>query len=160
MKNKYLLISIFIGCFSFLSAADWTILVYMQGDNNLNDFLQMDVSNEMEAANLSSRVNLLVQMDKANHHGTLRYKIENHQAVLVQTLTHEMGTEQVQELVDGMKWAATYPAQHYALILSGHGSGIIDPVFRKEKGILFDDSEGTYLSNQGLASAVNQIKTS
>ncbi|HUM71805.1 MAG TPA: hypothetical protein PLK31_23505, partial [Chloroflexota bacterium] len=44
--------------------ADWTILVYMAADNNLEQAALLDI-NEMEAAGSSEKVHLLVQIDRA-----------------------------------------------------------------------------------------------
>jgi len=143
----------------YLCAADWTMLVMMQADNDLDSYAMLDVVNEMAVANLTSRVNVLIQCDRANHIGTLRYKVEKNNVMLLETLTSEMGQNPENEVVDGMNWAvSSYPATHYLLNFWGHGSGILDPGRKFTKGILFDFFNDTYLDTPALSRALSRIK--
>lgn len=165
MKRFYLSISfLFISFFlltpSVFAAADWTLYVHMAADNNLSAYASMDLVNEMAKATLSPRVNVVVECDMPQDEGTYRIKIENNEAVIVDVLSYEMGQNQEQELVTGMKWATSnYPAEHYAISLWGHGSGIIDPIRKLTRGILFDDTNNTYLNNQDMLTALSRIKS-
>ena len=158
-------------------AASWTMLVYIAADNNLAPYASYNM-NDM-AAGLASlnRVNILVQWDQPSNNKTWRYKITPGGKIEVGSLTSEMGYNPAKELVSSMEWAIkNYPANNYALILWDHGSGIEDflPGSRNiisgsswlnfmpslpERGILYDDSQSTCLTNQGLTSALTQIKS-
>src|SRR5579872_3463975 len=161
--------------------AEWTIVVYMQADNNLAPFAIYNVE-EMQKGMLSAdQVNLLIEWDQPQNQKTWRYRILPGDKVDVGSLETEMGTDPVTEIVDAMQWAQTeYPAKKYALILWNHGSGVEDfkdPLLKTKRmfhswitlpgcpcatkdgrGILYDDSQGTVLTNQGLTLALTQIK--
>ena len=116
----------------------WTILMYFDADNNLESALIKDF-NEMEAVGTTEHVTMVAQMDRIagydtsndNWTGTRRYLITKDPEGLNGTIDSElledlgeknMGDEQtLREFIDwGM---ATYPADHYFLILSNHGAG-------------------------------------
>ncbi len=116
--------------------ADWTILVYMAADNNLEQAALLDI-NEMEAAGSSERVQVLVQIDRAvgesaawgDWTDTRRYRILGDADPF--TITAEplltLGEQNMGDpavLADFLRWgAANYPANRYALILWNHGLG-------------------------------------
>ncbi|KKQ33119.1 MAG: Peptidase C11 clostripain [candidate division TM6 bacterium GW2011_GWF2_37_49] len=157
--------------------ASWTMLVYIVADNSLAPYALYNI-NDMSAGLASSNgINILVQWDKPNDNKTWRYKITPGGKIDAGTLSTEMGYTPSTELVNSMQWAVkNYPANNYALVLWNHGSGIED-FYRGvtknilpqskwlnltpsslERGILYDDTQGTCLTNQGLTSALTQIK--
>jgi len=158
------------------ATAAWTMLVYIAADNNLAPYASYNI-NDMSAGLASlNGVNILVQWDKPSNNNTWRYKITPGGKIDVGTLSSEMGYNPATELFNSMQWAVkNYPANKYALILWDHGSGIEDfyPASRNiinssswlnllpcfpERGILYDETQDTCLTNQGLASALTQIK--
>ena len=175
------------------NAAEWTIVAYIQADNNLAPFAVYNI-NDMQLASLPSSINMLVEWDQPNNKKTWRYRIVNGGRIEDASLSSEMGTNPVQEIIDMMRWAKSkYEAKHYCTILWNHGAGVIDPRFkhinktfrsgltlpttkpslpwlqvpglglRKQapkdpRGILFDDSQDTYATNQDLTRAFDQIK--
>ncbi|HRQ37243.1 MAG TPA: clostripain-related cysteine peptidase [Chloroflexota bacterium] len=116
--------------------ADWTILVYMAADNNLEQAALLDI-NEMEAAGSSEKVHLLVQIDRAAGESvaqgdwtdTRRYRIlgdADPTTITAEPLLtlgeQNMGDPAV--LADFIRWGmANYPANRTALILWNHGMG-------------------------------------
>ena len=160
-KQKFfLLVALLIFSQNFLFAiADWTILNYIQSDNNLYSYVLQDLA-EMSTVGSGPRLNILAQIDIPNDKGTWRYKVDKGGLTLDTFLQAEMGQHVVDEMVGAMQWAASkYPAKHYMLVLSSHGYGVIDPHWGKHRGILFDDSDQSYMDNQELASALSQIKS-
>lgn len=164
-----------------IGVADWTIVVYLQADNSLAPFANYNINDMQLGIKSNAKLNMLVQWDQPNNKKTWRYKIVPGGRVEVDSLAQEMGINPQQELIDMMQWAKTkYPANHYALILWNHGSGVEDlrdpyaqmrqiisswieipgALTKKdiERGILYDDSQGTVLSNQGLLNAMAGIK--
>lgn len=114
---------------------DWTLLVYIDGDNNLEPFALLDL-NEMEAAYPGQALEVLVLIDRAEGYskdlgdwtGTRLYRVRHDAG-------NELGSELLAELpeanmgdpatlrqflVDGIR---AYPAKHYGLILWDHGGG-------------------------------------
>jgi len=176
--------------------AEWTIVAYIQADNNLAPFASYNI-NDMQMAPFTDSVNMLVEWDQPNNNKTWRYRIVKGGRIEDASLSAEMGLNPVQELVDMMAWAkAKYSAKKYATILWNHGSGVLDPRFKPidklfrfdpklaknnkqtvpwleipglgiqkkydpkdPRGILFDDSQNTYATNQDLSTAFSRIKT-
>lgn len=165
-----------------VGVADWTIVTYLQADNSLAPFAEYNIKDMQAGVKSNAKTNVLVQWDQPNNNKTWRYKIVPGARVEVGSLPQEMGLNPQQELIDVMQWAKTkYPANHYALILWNHGSGIEDlrnahysqfqkiisswielpgAITRKDldRGILYDDSQRTVLTNQGLLNAMIGIK--
>lgn len=156
--------------------AEWSILVYMQADNNLASFAGYNINDMKAGMQSADGVNVLVQWDQPNNNKTWRYQVVPGNAVEAGSLNTEMGFDPAGELVDAMKWVqTTYPAKKYALILWNHGSGIEDFRLHQRlvknlwllpagftakadpRGILYDDSQNTCLTNQGLLSAMQKI---
>lgn len=127
------------------SLDDWTLLVYIDGDNNLELAGVIDV-NEMEAAGNSDRVNVLVQLDRVaeytntdgNWTGARRYEIrpDSNPNKITSPVVADLGEVNMGDgaaLTDFLVWGITnYPANHYGVILWDHGSGWF--------GIAFDDT--------------------
>lgn len=157
------------------AAAEWTIMVYLNADNNLetdgiNDFL------EMAAASYSSgKVNVIVQMDRSSGYATTyenwtsckRFKIANGMTPIAANQISDIGEADMgnlQTLADFAKWAIQYyPANKYSLVMWDHGDGwykgeVDPPLF---KGFSNDDSHGSVINvyNGEMANALNQIKT-
>lgn len=141
----------------------WTILVYLDADNNLEEPGLYDM-NEMEAAGSSDDVNVLVQIDRisgetsadGNWTDTRRYRMEgdNNLDKISSPVLMELGELNMGDpatLTDFMVWGMTeYPAQHYALVLWDHGAGWF--------GVAFDDttSDGDGLTLPELDGAITQ----
>ncbi len=142
----------------------WTVMVFMNGDNNLED-AAFDDLNEMERVGSSDDVNIVVQADYYDSlANTYRYYItqdSNTQTVsssAVSTLS-EQDMSDPDVLKDFITWAVTYyPAEHYVLVLWNHGAGWKGeeqgdqhPLFR---GISSDDTSESIMSITQLRSAL------
>ena len=160
MRKNILLFFWFLLFSQNIFSANWTILSYIQADNNLYDYVLQDIS-EMSVVGSNENVNILAQIDTPENNGTWRYKVEKGKVELEAHLQNEMGVNPGQELQDAASWAfKTYPAENNMIVLSSHGYGIIDPQMRKMmRSVLFDDTQNSYLGNQQLATAMGGIKT-
>ena len=132
-------------------AADWTVLVYLDGDNNLESDAIADF-NEMEQAGSSDKVKIVVQFDRIHQDGsdddtsngdwdtTKRFLVQQDddpKTIGSQELADlgELNMGDPQTLADFITWGVReYPAQHYALVLWDHGSSWA--------GVAFDDTDG------------------
>ena len=150
-----------------LPPREWTILVYMDADNNLegvgiDDFL------EMASVDLGPDVNVVVQFDRANGsnpaqgysdlYGDWR---DARRFYITQGLTPDPQNDLVNlsevnmadplELVRFVSWGIqNYPAAHYFLVLWDHGLGW--------RGVVVDESaQGDQLTPLELRSALSQI---
>jgi len=134
-----------------VGGADWTVLVYLDGDNNLESDAIGDF-NEMEQVGSNDNVKIVVQFDRIHQEGsdddtsngdwetTKRFLVEqdsDRETINSQELA-DLGEQNMgdpQTLADFISWGVqTYPSQHYALVLWDHGSSWA--------GIAFDDSDG------------------
>ena len=106
--------------------ADWTILIYMAGDNDLDDFGGDDIA-EMKKVGSSDRIHVLVQRDTAAAGvPAKRYRVRkgtSAEADVVQSIG-ETNTGDPKVLADFLKWGRTkYPAKRTMAVLWNHGSG-------------------------------------
>jgi hypothetical protein len=161
--------------------AEWTVLAYIQADNNLAPFSVYNMSDIQKVA-FGDKVHMLAQWHKPYDGYIHRYKfiergfIEDGDAIKQGTPNPE------QEVVDAMVWAKkNYPARHYMLILWNHGNGILDqPLARRSeiggqhvcvpwlevpgldlydhRGILYSETTHAYMTNKQLAGALHTIK--
>lgn len=128
--------------------AEWTVMVYMASDNNLEGAGVEDM-NEMESIGSSEKLNYIVQMDRAEGYdtsngdwtGAKRYRVEKDDdtGTIGSTELEDMGEINMgdpQVLADFIIWAhENYPAKRYFLDLWDHGGAFW--------GICWDDSEGS-----------------
>jgi hypothetical protein len=125
---------------------EWTILAYVDGDNNLERYAIADL-NEMEAAVLPPSVTVAVEVDRTpgydssngnwtdTRHGVITHdtSLSTLSSPLVSIGEKDMGNPAT--LQDFITWGvSSYPAAHYALVLWDHGGGL--------SGVCWDDSSG------------------
>lgn len=147
---------------------DWTVLVYMDGDNNLeaaaiNDFL------EMSTVGSTSEVNVVVEFDRSPQSNALLgysdaygdwstvkrfYVTAGMMPDPASALPPDLGELNMADpanLVDFVDWGmARYPAEHYFVVLWDHGLGW--------EGVVVDESApGDRLTASELRSAVGTI---
>ena len=111
------------------SRKPWTLLVYMAANNNLHTFALQNLR-EMTRVGSNDNINVVVQFDGIGDRSIKRYLIENNNTRLISELSAEInsisGTPQ--SLYQFIKWGyQTFPAEHLAIDLWNHGSGIKDP---------------------------------
>jgi hypothetical protein len=148
---------------------DWTYMVYLDGDNNLeaaavHDFL------EMSSVGSTSQVAVVAQMDRiagydasyGNWTDTRRFYVVNSMTPIAANGTSigEANMGDPATLVNFVQWAtATYPADHYALVLWDHGNGwrsraLDDPIIQS---IASDDSSSDSLDMVELRNALGTL---
>ncbi|MCD6310036.1 MAG: S8 family serine peptidase [Candidatus Eremiobacteraeota bacterium] len=152
----------------------WTVMVYLDGDNDLESFGIEDM-NEMETAGSTDDVNYVVQFDRisggdtsnGNWTTTRRYYVtkDDNISIIGSQMIEDMGELNMGApgtLVDFVTWAASeYPARNYMLVLWNHGGG-----FRAEQNedrppfrdICQDETNsGDWLTMAELKSALSDI---
>lgn len=140
--------------------AEWTILLVMQGDNNLSFAMHQNIA-LLKRSSLSPHVNVLVQWDEPMKHTTFRYRVGAGKLFDDASQKQDMGINPEAELVDAAKWAFTkYPSKKRALVLWNHGSGVLDEKhnWKNYRGILYDFSSSKCLTNIGLLRAFSAIQ--
>lgn len=127
--------------------AEWTIMVYMAADNNLEGAGIEDI-NEMEMIGSTDELNYIVQVDRAEGYdtsngdwqGAKRYRMEKDDdtGTIGSPELEDMGEINMGDpatLAEFIIWAYdNYPARHYFLDLWNHGGAFW--------GVCWDDSEG------------------
>lgn len=105
--------------------AQWTVLAYVSGDNNLSPFGKTDLG---EMKRIGSRVglNLIAQYDPAGGGGTRRFYLRKGTLIDADAVANlgetNMGDSKV--LSGFLDWGmATYPAEKVCIILWNHGAG-------------------------------------
>ncbi|MFX0187989.1 MAG: clostripain-related cysteine peptidase [Candidatus Hodarchaeota archaeon] len=151
------------------SLRDWTFMVYLDADNDLEEY-GIDSINEMEYVGSDSNINVIVQIDRIPEYdssngdwtGAARYYItedntypELIMSPLVQSLG-EVNMGSASTLQSFIEWGKSYrPAEKYALILWDHGSGVMHG--SAPGGVCWDFTNGyDYLTLSELKSVLSQ----
>ncbi len=116
--------------------SDWTFIVYMAADNDLDYFARRNLE-QLKAVGSNENISIVVQLDRHGaHEHTKRLYVTKGQ--LYQMNAHDITSQQklnsgsAQTLIDCCEWAIThFPAKHYALVLWNHGIGILDSIRSK-----------------------------
>ncbi|TAJ14551.1 DUF4465 domain-containing protein [Marinilabiliaceae bacterium JC017] len=165
--------------YAVLKYDKWTVLVYLDGDNNLEGNAIKDI-NEMESVDLPENVNVIVQMDRSpsedysngNWTETRRYKIVHDDDVKNISSTWldeasplgELNMGHPETLSDFVEWGMkSFPSEKTMLILWDHGGGWRaeqeDNSFTLTKGVCWDDTDGgDFLEMREVASALDVVK--
>ncbi|MCK4613262.1 MAG: hypothetical protein KAU14_00540 [Thermoplasmata archaeon] len=130
----------------------WTLMVYLDADNNLES-AGIEDFNEMEEAGSTDDVNIVVLFDRAEGHDSSNgdwtdwryYYVERDpNGANNEIISRELDYPRLEEgeepnmgdpktLIDFAVWSmVTFPAEHYLLSLWDHGGGI--------RGVCWDDS--------------------
>jgi len=144
---------------------NWTFMVYLDADNNLETYGIIDFL-EMSAIGSINGVNIVVQFDRipqytssyGNWTDCNRYFITQGQTPTPENAVENLGEVNMGDpnaLVNFMVWAVqSYPADHYLLVLWNHGSGWKSAYTEEVKGVCFDDTDGDYLTTDELELAL------
>lgn len=153
---------------------EWTILVYLNGKNDLERAALNDL-NDMERAGSTAKVNVVAELGRikgfetsnGNWTGVRRYYItkDRNRKVVTSKMLQDLGEADMGDyrtLADFGRWAkAAYPARRYMLIVWNHGSGwekrpVLDPG-ALTKGISFDDASKNHIDTPQLGRALGEI---
>lgn len=153
---------------------EWTVLVYMNGKNDL-ELSGLYNLNKMELAGSSAALNIVTETGRMNGQlddtsadgnwtGSRRYYVTRDldqkrvNSKAIQSFAKvDMGDWK--HLVDFAKWGMNnYPAKHYALIVWNHGSGwLTTKSAQVSKGISYDFETKNHISTPELGAAMKEI---
>ncbi len=150
------------------AAAAWTVMIFMDGDNDLDRYA-LDDFEEMARVGSDQRVNILVQLDRAanetstpNAHWTQTVRFRVKQGMVAQPNAGldlgevDMGSPAA--LSEFIAWGTRgYPADHYALVIWDHGQGwrLTQPLTVKPS-----DDNATDCDRSGTSSHANASRSS
>jgi hypothetical protein len=113
--------------------ARWTIMVYMSGDNNLEDYIVKDIELELGLAGSNAQIQVVALADRGPGYDRSRGDWQTTKLFHVtQGIVADAGSAVAdwgernfgdpQTLIDFVTWSkANYPADRYALFFWGHG---------------------------------------
>lgn len=132
MKKSFILNSVFcLIAWGLCNAekSEWTIAVFMEpSDGSLHYWAQKNIDSMAAASVDEKKVRVVTQLHVEGPEAW-RYEVGNNARKKQQDVV--VGDDCGQNIIDFMQWVVdTYPAEHYALILWGHGFGIIDPAWQ------------------------------
>lgn len=146
-------------------AAAWTILVYLDGDNNLEPDAIDDIR-EMAAVGSSDQLKIVVQLDRISSpeqwddrsagdwDGTKRFLVERGMEPTPDAALDDLGELNMGDpavLADFIDWGVTtFPAERYALIIWDHGASWL--------GVASDDTDDDIISMPELSSALETAR--
>ncbi len=151
----------------FAGTKEWTVMVFLNADNNLERFGISDLK-EMETVGSDQNMNILVQLDRAEGYdtsngdwtGTKRYYVtKNDEALIGSEVVQDMGEVDMgdwREAVDFFEWGSkNYPAERYLFVYWNHGAGWLKEGRKEEvvKGISYDDESGNHIDSIGIKKA-------
>ena len=162
---KYLLLLLFILMPFTLSACEktpqkeWTFLVYLNGDNNLNSYGDKDVA-EMMKVGSTDQVNIVVLRDFGKKQTSKLLYVNKGSTTTAVDYKKNVDTGDYRTLIDFFKYSSkNYPAKHYAVVIWDHGNGWMDLADETTRGISYDDSSGNHISTTQLGLALNEMKS-
>jgi len=113
--------------------AKWTVMVYISGDNNLEDYVVQDIETELAPTGSSANVQVVALADRGPGYDTSYgdwqttklYHVTQGMKADAASAVADWGEKNMgdpQTLIDFVSWSKTnYPADHYALVFWGHG---------------------------------------
>src|SRR6266498_1500199 len=113
--------------------AKWTVMVYISGDNNLEDYVISDIETELAPTGSTANVQVVALADRGPGYDTSRgdwqttklFHVTKGMLATPENAVADWGERDLgdpQTLIDFATWSkANYPADHYALIFWGHG---------------------------------------
>jgi hypothetical protein len=114
----------------------WTVLVYLDGDNNLSSYATKDIAEMYAVGSDATNLNIIALWDNSSStHGY--YYIESGKATLITDIGEpNMGSPVTAKAF--IDWAtANFPADKFAWVWWNHG-GAVD----RAKGVCWDDTNG------------------
>jgi len=138
---------------------EWTFMVYLNGDNNLDSFGDKDLE-EMMKVGSNGKVNIIVLRDYGVSQSSKIYYVNKGSTKTVKDFGDNVDTGDVNTLVEFFKFAKEkYPSKHYFVDIWNHGGGWVKARGQMlEKGISYDDTSGNYINTPQLGVALDQIK--
>ncbi|MDI6752093.1 MAG: clostripain-related cysteine peptidase, partial [bacterium] len=151
---------------------EWTFMVYLDGDNDLEDAAIKDFL-EMAEVGSNDYVNIVVQMDRiaggnssyGNWTDTKRFYVTQGMKPVSGNAIISLGEVNMGDpntLLDFINWTTTkYPADKYALVFWNHGGGWrIPEQKRPQKAVCWDDtSDGDCLYMAEVKQALGSATT-
>lgn len=158
-KWVFVLLFVIFSATSYSSEKEWTFLVYLNGDNNLNSYGDKDVK-EMMGVGSNENVNIVVLRDFGTRQSSKILYINKGSSTAVFDYGNNTDTGDYKTLIDFFGYATkNYPAKKYAVVIWDHGAGWMDMSKGETiSGISYDDSSGNHISTEQMGIALAEMK--
>ncbi len=145
------------------SRAQWTVMLYISGDNNLEQYVVSDIETELAALGSSASVQVIALADRGPGYDTGRgdwqttklFRVTQGMTATAGNAIADWGERNFgdpQTLVDFVTWTkANYPADRYALYFWGHGWNWHPDV------VMQDDTDGDALDMEEVKAALPSL---
>jgi hypothetical protein len=137
----------------------WTFIVYMNGDNNLDTFGDLNLK-QMQAVGSSNDVNVIVLRDRADQKTSSKiYYVKKGSSEVVKDFNKNIDMGDYRTMIDLFKFAQEkYPAESYAFDIWNHGAGWGLTSFIPEfRDISWDDGTGHYITTPQMGIAMAEM---
>lgn len=149
-----------------LAEKDWTVLVFLNGINNLDSYGAEDI-NEMEKVGSTDNVNVVVEWGSYSARKVKRLLVtkDENTNVVSSPILQDLGLRDMgsyKELIDFVSWGIkNYPAKHYMLDVWNHGNGWEKRVRRSliNRDVSYDDISGNRITTEQMGFVMNEIKS-
>ncbi len=162
MKRVFSIIAVLLLACVFCAPAsaaqkEWTFMVFLNADNNLDSFGVGDLQEMASAGGSNDDINVICLIDREHGPATLNYVTKDGAQVIGEPGEIDMGDykEYVKFVVET---ARAYPAKHYCSVIWNHGSGWKDAKGEIIKGISYDDQSGNHITTNQLTVALSEIE--
>lgn len=163
MKKLFAIVTLFLFAVAFcapVNAAaqkEWTFMVFLNADNNLDSFGVGDLQEMVAGGGSNEHLNIVCLLDRENAPANLYYVTKDGAEVVKEMGEIDMGDyqEYVKFVVET---ARAYPAKHYCSVIWNHGSGWKDANGEIIKGISYDDQSGNHITTAQLTKATTEIE--
>lgn len=158
------------------TTSKWTVLVYMNAANDLDQFSTPNIIQMQKVANIPANLRFVVQWKQAPIPGqsptfasTRRYLIQpSNGSQVVSTIIQDMGPGidmgDPQTMADFLNWGMTYfPANRYCVIVWNHGNGWSPGRVRHitdmpTRGFSYDDDTGNHIDTWQLGQSLGALQ--
>src|SRR6185437_6314547 len=143
---------------------NWTFLIYLNGDNNLDSFGAQNIES-MEQVGSNDQVNIVVQWASEAAGKTVRLLVQKstNPSAVTSPVVQDLGKVDMGDfhsLENFIQWGVqNYPAQHYFVDVWDHGSGWhsieamsapMPGMHLRPNDISWDDNSGNFISTEQL----------
>jgi len=149
---------------------EWTVMVYVDGDNNLEDAAIDDFLEMATVGSVTDEMNIVVQLDRIdgydtqydNWTDTKRFYVREGMIPTPANAVQDLGEVDMAdpaELTEFITWAINnYPADKYMLVLWNHGDGWRKRFPFAPRGVIWDDTnDENFLTMAKLLEALNNV---
>ncbi len=146
----------FLNFFNWYSKKTVTFLVYIAGDNNLNEFIADDLQ-EMQKVGSNKNVNCLVYLNtKFPGQPKVSRKLVIHKGYITQHgKDKKKDSGDPKTVISACKWAIKhFPSEQFIIVFWNHGSGSLNRTCARS--VCYDDTTGNYLTDNDLQEALQE----